>query len=261
MSRRYSEIETERSVYIARVYELIHIAGSIIEELDCEDTEIFMDIQRESVFIRPLGCPRDIERQRIREVLGSIDTELWDRDRIIIESPQPSPRVFYRERMSLGDLFEEIYREVVRDIPQVVERSSIEGLLRQREYLLMLLDRGFWVVLEGEERRISIPRIEGVIASLHTHPSMSCIPSREDIESTIDLLSSGGILSGVIGGGCLFITRLKTYLSEEGYLLLMRFLNNYDEFLTKVAGHGQYGTLLDTRDLRIEILSSPLKPY
>ncbi|GAY25103.1 hypothetical protein ATG_03060, partial [Desulfurococcaceae archaeon AG1] len=79
------------------------------------------------------------------------------------------------------------------------------------------------------------------IAIAHTHPPENCIPSRPDLESCLELLSSGGVVCGIVSMGCMFTLSLESLPTEGDFEHLMRIINRYDEVLESLGERGLKG--------------------
>lgn len=224
----YEERITERSRKAVSLYDAIEAIEYIVEELGCSEPHLssIEDLYKEVLEIRVKECSEDeqYESQLVKEIEGSIGKRV----RIVKGSIGYGP--------GIEDLYKELVKMIKRDIVEILRPLAVETALRGGvEYISILLRDARWVVLEGEKHRVRIPWIDNAIAVSHTHPPASCIPSRPDIESCIELLSSGGVLCSIVSTGCLFTLYLDGPLGEDDYEHLMRIYNRYDEIIDQVS--------------------------
>jgi len=85
------------------------------------------------------------------------------------------------------------------------------------EYLLLLLENGKAVVLQGYETKVVYPSKQEILFSSHTHPRAPAILSKKDIFSALDLLSKRGFVFCVVGLDGEFCIYRKLLLQEEDY--------------------------------------------
>jgi hypothetical protein len=116
-----------------------------------------------------------------------------------------------------GYILPEIYRILgIRLAKNVVKRLS-KYLSHNREYLMMVLDNGNLIVLEGFQESITFPIIANLIFIAHTHPkTLQPIFSRKDLITTLEILSKRGIGSCVVSSTSLCILR-KNLLTLDDY--------------------------------------------
>ncbi len=91
------------------------------------------------------------------------------------------------------------------------------------EYMFLYLSDSRLAYLEGEHFHVSIPFIESAIASLHTHPESSCMLSHADVESGIDALVNGSIMTGAVTSRCAVLLRRTGLLTENDFIELKKF--------------------------------------
>lgn len=224
----YEERITERSRKAVSIYDAIEAIEYIVEELRCSEPHLssIEDLYRGVLEIRVMECSEDerYESQLVREIEGSMGMRV----RIVKGSIGYGP--------GIEDLYRELAGLVKRDILEIVRPLAIETALKGGvEYISILLRDARWVVLEGEKHRVRMPWIDNAIAVSHTHPPVGCVPSRPDIESCIELLSSGGVLCSIVSTGCLFTLYLEGPFGEDDYEHLMRIYNRYDEIIDQAS--------------------------
>jgi hypothetical protein len=148
-----------------------------------------------------------------------------------------------------------LYREVYRLFVELVKEMMIEYSnltnITNIEYLLILLNDGNFIILEGDENKIEVPFPSGV-ASLHTHPDL-CIFSRKDLETISQLFSIGYLVSGVITTECgMFLYREGVFTIDDKINLtkiikMLKKTRKFEEIL-------DYYKLLNTSNLKLSIL-------
>jgi hypothetical protein len=228
VKKYYAERITERSRRAVSLYDAIEAIEYIVEELGCSEPHLtsIEDLYRGVLEIRVIECSEgeQYESHLVKEIEGSIGKRV----RIVKGSIGYGP--------GIEDLYRELVGLVKRDIVDIVRPLAVETALRGGvEYISILLRDARWVILEGEKHRVRIPWIDNAIAVSHTHPPASCVPSRPDIESCIELLSSGGILCNIVSTGCLFTLYLEGPLGEDDYEHLMKIYNRYDEIIEQTS--------------------------
>ncbi len=107
----------------------------------------------------------------------------------------------------------------------VIRGSALITSSTGTEYMFLYLSDGRLVHLEGARYKVSIPFLKNTVSSLHTHPEGSCMLSYADVDSALDSLVNGSILSGAATSRCAVILRRKGILTEDDYVELKRFSN------------------------------------
>jgi len=230
MVKKTYTLETKRSREVVKLYELRILADYIIEDLDCEDIKVYVASDLERAYLKPIYCSEKISTIYIRELLSNLDLFQWNSANLIIADSDYSNIDLYAEEISMDRVLQRLAGVIIKDLNDNFESFVYDTYKLGIEHLFILHRRGYWVVLEGERYRVTIPKINDVIASIHTHPKGSCLPSREDLENMIDLLTNGGILFGIASLPCMFSAELIDFLDEDTYEKLIYFLNNYYEF-------------------------------
>uniref|UniRef100_A0A7J3QDK1 Uncharacterized protein n=1 Tax=Ignisphaera aggregans TaxID=334771 RepID=A0A7J3QDK1_9CREN len=115
-----------------------------------------------------------------------------------------------------GYILPEIYRTLgIRLAKNVVKRLS-KYLFYNREYLIMVLDNGNLILLEGFQESITFPIISSIMFIAHTHPkTLQPIFSRKDLITTLEILSKRGIGSCVVSSTSLCILRKKPLTLDD----------------------------------------------
>ncbi|MGC9010116.1 MAG: hypothetical protein ACP5I7_05825 [Sulfolobales archaeon] len=231
MTKKVSIIGTRRSKLIAKLYELRILADYIREDLNCERVQIYSSSDIEKAYLRPIRCSEEFRDVDINELVNKLDLLHWNSNNLFISYNSLHSPIYNLRDLSTDEILHRISQEIINDFKENFRSFIYETHDTEIEYLFILIRSGEWLILEGDIHRVSIPRINNVIASIHTHPASSCIPSRTDLETMIDLLTSGGVLFGVASRSCLFSAELTNFVSEFTYEKLMHFLNNYDKFV------------------------------
>ena len=232
MTRRSLIKTTERSLRIAKLFELKILSDFILEDLDCEDIDTYLSRDLDKASLIPYMCREKASESYLADILDSLDLYHWNTSNTkLLYSEKSGSSISFLEKINRDHILDLVAEEIIRDYRENFSSYTLETYMRGVEYLFLLRESGEWIVLEGERFRVEAPRLEDVIASIHTHPGSSCIPSREDLETAIDLLSNKGVLAGISSCRCLFILRSRDPIDEETYSQLMHYLNNYDDFL------------------------------
>ncbi|MGC9148230.1 MAG: hypothetical protein ACP5GI_02135 [Sulfolobales archaeon] len=231
MSKKTSIVSTRRSKEIAKLYELRILADYIEEELDCEKVQVHISPDIEKAYLILIQCSEKLDNRSIDELINELNLLQWSSNTLLITYDSHYSFAYYSEDLIMNRILRYITHEIIDDFRESLKSFIHNAFDKEIEYLFILHRKGEWLILEGEKYRINIPRINDVIASIHTHPTSSCIPSRADLESMIDLLTSGGVLFGIVSRTCLFTAELINFINEYTYERLMRLLNNYDDFI------------------------------
>ncbi len=124
-----------------------------------------------------------------------------------------------------GNLYR-AYTRLASDFARYSVRTLRSYIAEPVEYLLLLLNTGDGVIMEGFETKVVYPSKQRILFAAHTHPRGPAVFSRRDILSALDLLSKRGLASCVIGyDGELCIYR-KLLLDEEDYEELLALAND-----------------------------------
>jgi hypothetical protein len=249
MGKLYLEKETRGSRKASHLYRALEVLEYVEEDLGCDDPHIKDLPESEDeidIYVSRCGVSEHILKEGLRELEEMTGFKI----RIIRSTGYGSGiKDLYR---SIGDL-------VKRDMLDLLKPLALETARRGGiEYMAILLKSGSWIILEGERHRVRVPWIEEAIAIAHTHPPEGCIPSRPDLESCLELLSSGGIACGVISVKCFFIIQLGFPLSIECYEHLMRIVNKYEDILEEVRSAESFIQIFRERCDSLKLTLSPL---
>lgn len=222
------EKSTRGAARASRIYRVLQILEALVEDLGCEDPHFPRadDVFREALEIGVRGC--EAGRDDLRALVEDLERSSGLRIRI---SPSAG------RGAGIPELYALLVDEILEDLRTLIRPYALETASRGGvEYMAVLLEDGMWIVLEGERHRVMAPQIEGSMAIAHTHPPESCLPSRPDIESCLELFSGGGVLCSVASASCVFSLEVRSPFSEEDFEVLMRAVNGYDEFLRGLLG-------------------------
>jgi len=86
------------------------------------------------------------------------------------------------------------------------------------EYMLIILKSGRALMLEGDVDRIRVPKVESVL-TIHTH-RRGCLPSPQDIKSTIEVLFDGGLGTAVTSLECYSVILRVGPFTEDDYITI-----------------------------------------
>lgn len=159
-----------------------------------------------------------IERgEEIEEEYGEIPTTdfkylytLQGIEGTIQGSKENSYKVLYK-------YFTELYSKfIISTMLKYAKKTEETGI----EYINILLDDGYFLILEGEEGQVVIPHPSG-LASTHLHPN-ACIFSYKDLETADQLFIKGYLAVGVLTTKCLLLLyRNGVYVPEDRENLLL----------------------------------------
>ncbi len=233
MTKMVNEINSRSLKHIGALYNVLNLAEYIIEELECEAVYVRGVDYREDhsrITLYCVGC-------RYGDRSGDIDLYIRDLKESFNIDIDIVPKTVVVGNPGLG--IEELYRYIA----SLVKESSSEILKRYAyltqsrrgiEYLLLILSNGKGVVLEGEYHKVEIPYVRNIVATVHTHPSGYCIPSRQDVETCLLHMGDGGLLCGVVTVSCDFYIYLTNVLDEDSFRSMMKIVNGYDRFASEI---------------------------
>lgn len=129
------------------------------------------------------------------------------------------------ERDCRGKSFNEIppilEEKSISFIRETVLPLAIETMKNRIEFLVILLEEGEYLILEGEVDKVTVPYPRGVLA-IHTHPDV-CLMSHKDMETADRAFILGYFGSAVASYMCgLILYRSGPYLPEDREDLLDR---------------------------------------
>jgi len=151
-------------------------------------------------------------------------------------------KVVYLDTNIIIDLFEESRPcyESSKKIIQEFKQRYIHLLVNytesySKEFFLLLTWRGQVLLGEGEEKRISLPLVRGVIFA-HTHPSGTCMPSYNDVISFQDFFGEGGLVEFIISKRCYLVAYTESLLEDDYWKLhdvatCIRKSKNYNDYM------------------------------
>jgi len=147
-------------------------------------------------------------------------------------------RIELRIEPGFGDeSFLTLYDEpprILRNDRELIRRKAEETTATGVEYMFLYLSDGSVAMFEGEHYRVRLPFVEAA-ATLHTHPEGACGLSDADIQSGLDLLVSGGLMTGAATPSCIAFMLRKGLVSEEDYLRVKELL--YYRRAHELPGH------------------------
>lgn len=115
--------------------------------------------------------------------------------------------------------FRELYSEPVKVLRldrEMLRERAVRTTRTGIEYMFLYLSDGRVAMFEGEHFRVRLPFVESS-ASVHTHPEGACGLSVADIQSGLDLLVSGGLLSAAATPSCIAFMHRLGLVSEDDY--------------------------------------------
>ncbi len=217
MFRREIEVTSTWSLKLALYNHLINGLESVMAEYGCGSVSAVL--------------PEIIEPHGFSEVIicysgcSEVPYEGFELDNIT-RYKLASDYVFKHchEGWSLNELYSQALDLFLRNIPSFLRSYSIRTALEGIEYMLIVLQNGRAVLLEGEKNKVVIPSVKAV-ASAHTHPK-NCIPSPHDIRSLTNILLEGGLGASIVSPNCILTIFRKGPFTEDDYLALVSFIKN-----------------------------------
>lgn len=100
----------------------------------------------------------------------------------------------------------------------IMRRYSLKTFKSGVEYMLIILKSGRALMLEGDVDRIRVPKVESVL-TIHTH-RRGCLPSPQDIKSTIEVLFDGGLGTAVASLECYSAILRVGPFTEDDYITI-----------------------------------------
>ena len=112
-----------------------------------------------------------------------------------------------------ADLYSKFVTSTMLEYARKTEETGVE-------YINILLDDGYFLILEGEENQVVIPH-PSALASTHLHPNV-CLFSYKDLETADQLFIKGYLAVGVLTTRCLLLLyRNGVYTTEDRESLLL----------------------------------------
>ncbi len=204
--RRVESVREETSiscwgaaVHLGKIYEEItsRTPGLCIENCTV-DGETTVVLRVEDIW----GCDRDALDETIDYIHSKFKVNIRAECTTTSAETCGSPRE-YLERI--------IRRVRTRYLRELLEHTSRYG----REFFLLVTWNGSAVIGEGEEEKVSLPLIRGVVFA-HTHPSGNCMPSHYDILSFQDFFGEGGLVEIIASSRCVLVAYTSA-LYEKDY--------------------------------------------
>lgn len=229
MGRLVIERSTERGSKAVSIYKTIEALEYIVEELGCLDPRLtsLENAYSDAIEVRVSVCEEP--EGAFKEIIREVESAVGKRIRIVRGSSGYG--------VGINDLYRALSNTIELDMRDLMKPFALETAYRGGiEYMSILLYSSKWIILEGERHRVRAPWIDESIAIAHTHPPESCIPSRPDLESCLELISSGGVVCGIVSVGCMFTLSLDSPPTEGDFEHLMRIINRYDDILESMAG-------------------------
>ena len=174
-----------------------------------------------------------IDKNELSEKLAKI-AELIERGEEIEEEYGEVPTTDFKDLYTLQGIEgttqgkkEHDYKELYKYFAELYSKFVISTMLEYAkkteetgvEYINILLDDGYFLILEGGEGQVVIPHPSG-LASTHLHPNV-CIFSYKDLETADQLFIKGYLAIGVLTTKCLLLLyRNGVYTIEDRESLL-----------------------------------------
>ena len=163
--------------------------------------EIFIDLKGARVFL-PIAFPEQ------GEVLEQVRERYRGTVEIRVEEPPG-------DAVGLRDSYHE-YVNLLRRLgsPFLAEIRRLTHARGREHAFILFLDTEAAMLLEGEGDRIVLPELRSCVFA-HTHPGEHCLPSPNDIKSSVGFFSSGGIVELIVSSSCTWMLWRSWLLAEE----------------------------------------------
>lgn len=217
MFRREVEVTSTWSLKLALYNHLINGLESVIAEYECSDISIVL--------------PWTHGSQELSELIvcyskcSEVPYEGFELNNIV--KYKLADRYEFRqcyEGLHLDELYSQALDLYLRNVPSYLRSYSIRTALEGIEYMLVVLQNGRAVLLEGERNKVVIPSVK-TVASAHTHPK-NCIPSPHDIRSLANILLDGGLGASIVSPDCILTIFRSGPFTEDDYLALTSLIKN-----------------------------------
>jgi len=217
MGRKEVEVTSTWSLRLALYNHLINGLESIIAEYECESISVVLpEVMQSKGFSNIVVC-----YGRCRETPYE-GFEINNAVRYGLAEEYMFKHCY--DGWSLNKLYSQSLNLFLRNVPSFLRSYSIRTALEGIEYMLVVLQNGRAVLLEGEKNKVVIPSVKAVV-SAHTHPR-NCIPSPHDIRSLTNILLEGGLGASIVSPNCVFTIFRKGPFTENDYLALASFTRN-----------------------------------
>ncbi|MCG2909061.1 MAG: hypothetical protein RXQ80_01075 [Sulfolobaceae archaeon] len=123
---------------------------------------------------------------------------------------------YFKLYLYFADKYSKFISNVLREFAVVTNET-------RTEFISILLDDGNYLILEGEEDKVTIPH-PSAIASTHTHPDV-CLFSHKDLETADYLFIRNYLTVGVISPYCLTLIYRKGVYTMEDKIELEKLAN------------------------------------
>lgn len=111
-------------------------------------------------------------------------------------------------------IYDEIVNLYLKFLNEIMLNYAIKTINSEIEYMNIILRDGSYIILEGDERRVTVPFPKG-ISTVHTHPGI-CLFSYKDLETADSLFSIGYVAVAVMNTDCVsFLYRRGVYTFED----------------------------------------------
>lgn len=117
-------------------------------------------------------------------------------------------------------LYGKIAEEYIEFLKDVMKPYANRTMSNEIEFMNILLKTGEYLILEGDEDKVSLPIPEG-IGVAHTHPGI-CLFSHKDIETADNTFIKGYVINSVLNPRCISsIYRKGAYTLDDRENLLL----------------------------------------
>ncbi len=217
MIRREIEVTSNWSLKLALYNHLINGLESVIAEYECSDVSVILpgtySSHGSSELVVCYSSCSEVPYEGF-ELSNIVKYKLADSYEF---------RQCY-EGLHIDELYSHALDLYLRNVPSYLRSYTIRTALEGIEYMLVVLQNGRAVLLEGERNKVVIPSVKAV-ASAHTHPK-SCVPSPHDIRSLVNILLDGGLGASIVSPNCTLTIFRSGPFTEDDYLALTSLIRN-----------------------------------
>jgi hypothetical protein len=177
--------KNEKSLHIAKLYRLLTISEDLHEITGISPTT---DLE----FVYTKDIPDDVDNSIVRIGSGKFQYQV---------------------------LYDKIAEEYIEFLEDVMLPYANRTMSNEIEFMNILLNTGEYLILEGDEDKVSLPIPEG-IGVAHTHPGI-CLFSYKDIETADNTFIKGYVINSVLNPKCISsIFRKGVYTLDDRENLL-----------------------------------------
>ena len=217
--RRYSEVFSDsRSTLLARIARALLALEDILEELADKYVVSGVEVEPEPVdldYLETSDAPL-----RFLVCVGRRLGVVEEGDGYVIEAVEHA-----------GNNLLLLYDELARYFGHYARRrlANFVRVGGGTEYFMAVMDSGEVFLAEGEYGRVSIPAVQGMVLTAHTHPSNVYWFSIPDLRTALDFFSHRGLATAVVTGAGATVLYRRGFFTLEDYETMLRAVKSGDE--------------------------------